>query len=184
MGENDVHQKVRRVVTGQTSDGTSVLTHVEVVPSIRRANGLLWHGVWGWHEMPTLPFAKTDPFDPDSVFPAPGGLRINTVIFPARYGHEDPTESTQNTDAAYAKLAQSGGGRREGEGRGMHITDSVDFGFVASGEIVTIQGDGSEETLRPGDVYIQNGAMHAWRNDRDEPCMITFVVMGAARKSA
>ena len=175
--------KVRRVVTGQKSDGASVFTHVEDVEGMPKANGLIWYGVWGWQQMPTLPYATTEPFDANSVFPAPGGVRINTAVFPPGFGHAEAAESPQSSDDAYAKLEAGSGGLRHGEGRGMHVTDSVDLGFVISGEIVTIQGDGSEVTLRPGDVYVQNGAMHAWRNDRDQPCMITFVVMGTTRQA-
>ncbi|HKX80302.1 MAG TPA: cupin domain-containing protein [Novosphingobium sp.] len=175
--------KVRRVVTGQMPDGSHVFTQVEEVECIQRANGLLWHGVWGWQRMPTLPYGSTEPFNPSSVFPDPGGVRINTVVFPPRYGHADAVQATQSSDQAYTRLETGSGARRQGEGRGMHITNSIDLGFVASGEIVSIQGDGSEITLRPGDVYVQNGAMHAWRNDTDESCMITFVVMGAARET-
>ena len=67
---------------------------------------------------------------------------------------------------------------------GMHSTDSVDLGFVFSGEVTLIQGDGSEATLKPGDVMVQNGAKHAWENRSSEPCMICFVVLGADRTSA
>ncbi|MCP5364494.1 MAG: cupin domain-containing protein [Hyphomicrobiales bacterium] len=175
--------KVRRVVTGQTPDGSSVLTHIEDIPGITNANGLQWYGVWGWQEMPTLPYATTEPFRTMSVFPASGGVRVNTIVFPPRYGHADAARAAQASDGTYEKLEAELGSLRHDARPGMHTTDSVDFGFVASGEIVSIQGDGSEVTLRLGDVYVQNGAMHAWRNDSNEPCMITFVVMGTTRKS-
>jgi len=175
--------KVRRVVAGQLPDGSNVLTHVEEVKGITNPKGMQWFGVWGWDKLPTLPHGSKEPFDANSVFPAPGGVKINTVIFPPRYGHEDETASTASDDNSdYAKLEAKAGGKSLGEGRGMHATDSVDLGFVAYGEVVTIHPDGSEEVLRPGDIYIQNGAMHAWRNDSDQPCMITFVVMGTERK--
>jgi len=164
-------------------DGSSVLTHVEEVQGVTRANGMQWYGVWGWHQMPTLPCGSKEPFDANSVFPAPGGVRINTVVFPPRYGHEDASAAVQSSDSEYDRLQARSGGLRQGARGGMHTTNSVDLGFVASGEIVTIQGDGSEVTLRPGDVYVQNGAMHAWRNDSDQPCMIAFVVMGTERKA-
>jgi hypothetical protein len=56
------------------------------------------------------------------------------------------------------------------------------LGFVFSGGICHIQGDGSQVTLRPGDVLVQNGAVHAWQNRADQPCMVCFVVIGAPRR--
>lgn len=176
--------KVRRVVAGQTPEGGDVFTHIEEVEGITNAKGMQWFGVWGWTELPNLPHGSTEPFDADSVFPKAGGVRINTVIFPPRYGHEGAAASAPASGEAYARLESgSNGGMNRGKKPGMHATDSVDLGFVASGEVVSIMGDGTEVTLRPGDVYVQNGAMHAWRNDGDEPCMITFVVMGTDRKA-
>jgi hypothetical protein len=174
---------VRRVVTGQKSNGSSVLTHVEDVAGITNANGLQWYGVWGWQEMPNLPYSTTEPFQTMSVFPASGGVRVNTIVFPPRYGHADATPVAQASDGTYEKLEAGSGSLRHDSQPGMHTTDSVDLGFVSAGELVSIQGDGSEVTLRPGDVYVQNGAMHAWRNDSNEPCMITFVVMGTSREA-
>jgi hypothetical protein len=165
-------------------DGRSVLTHVEDVTGTTYTNGLQLYGVWGWQEMPTLPYNINDPFQAMSLFPAPRGLRVNTTVFPPRYGCADSIETADASDSADEKLAAGSGSLRHGALPGMHITDSIDLGFVASGEIVSIQGDGSEVTLRPGDVYVQNGAMHAWRNDGDEPCMMMFVVMGTPRESA
>ena len=176
---------VRRVITGQTPEGASVFTHIEPVPRIQRSSGLQWYGVWGWDELPSLPFCCSEPYAPRSVFPAPDGkgMRINTVVFPAGYGIEPsiaaaPTEA----DAEYTRLAmaQSSGGKRHENG--MHATDTVDLAFVFSGEICLIQGDGSEVTLRPGDVLVQYGGGHAWQNRTDQPCMICFVLLGASRR--
>lgn len=188
-----MHPPVRRVITGQTSDGESVFTHIEEVEPIRKSNNLEWYGVWGWNTLPTLPYHNDQPYLSGSVFPAPDGksVRVNTIVFPAGYGFNPadtttkiPDAAQQAADEAYAKLmaAQSPGGRRDANG--MHSTDTVDLGFVFSGEICLIQGDGSEVTLRPGDVLVQNGATHAWKNRSDQPCMVCFVVMGTPREES
>ncbi|CCW20022.1 hypothetical protein EBBID32_43930 [Sphingobium indicum BiD32] len=53
-----------------------------------------------------------------------------------------------------------------------------------AGEMTLIQGDGTEQTLKPGDVLVQNGAMHAWKNRGTEPCIICFVVLGTPRAAS
>ncbi len=47
---------------------------------------------------------------------------------------------------------------------GMHRSDTIDYVFVLEGEIVLELDEGRETTLRVGDVAIQNGTRHAWRN--------------------
>jgi quercetin dioxygenase-like cupin family protein len=63
----------------------------------------------------------------------------------------------------------------------MHRTDTVDFLYVVSGEVVLELDDGAERLLRAGDCIIQNGTRHAWRNRSDEECVILVVLIGAER---
>ena len=176
--------RVRRVVTGQTSADEHIFTHVEEIAPMEMGGGAQWYPVWGWEQMPGLPFCPEGSYQPDSVFPRPGGTRINTVTFPVGFGAGGPLSSIPK-NPEYAKLASAvvSGGEHDYE-TGMHSTDSVDLGFVFSGEMTLIQGDGTEQILRPGDVLIQNGAMHAWRNRWAEPCTICFVVMGVPRAAS
>jgi len=46
----------------------------------------------------------------------------------------------------------------------MHRTQSVDYGIVVEGEIVSVLDSGGETLLRRGDVMVQRATMHAWRN--------------------
>ena len=65
-----------------------------------------------------------------------------------------------------------------GGGSPMHTTDTVDFAVVISGSITFITETG-ETLLRAGDVLVDRGAVHAWRNDGDEPCRIVSVMCPA-----
>ena len=40
---------------------------------------------------------------------------------------------------------------------------------------------GNEVTLAPGDVVVQNGTRHAWRNRSTSPATMLFVLIGARR---
>lgn len=177
--------KVRRVVTGQTEDDRHIYTHVEEVEPMEMGGGAKWYGVWGWESLPVLPFSPEGAYEPRSVFPKAGGMRINTVTFPPGFGVKGVEFPAIAPDPAFQALqaAVISGGEHDFD-VGMHSTDSVDFGFVFSGEITLIQGDGSEVTLVPGDVMVQNGAKHAWENRGSEPCMICFVVLGTPRRTA
>lgn len=49
----------------------------------------------------------------------------------------------------------------------MHRTISLDYGIVIEGEIELILDGGETRRIFPGDVVIQRGTMHAWRNVSD-----------------
>jgi quercetin dioxygenase-like cupin family protein len=65
-----------------------------------------------------------------------------------------------------------------GGGSPMHATDTIDYIVVVSGEVVFITETG-ETRLRAGDVLVDRGSMHAWRNDNDRPCRIMTVLCPA-----
>lgn len=50
----------------------------------------------------------------------------------------------------------------------MHRTVSLDYGICLEGEIECILDSGETKTLKRGDVCIQRGTMHAWRNPSDK----------------
>jgi quercetin dioxygenase-like cupin family protein len=64
---------------------------------------------------------------------------------------------------------------------GMHTSDGIDYVVVVSGE-VTLDLDGGEQAVqRAGDVLVQNGAWHTWRNDGAEQCAIVGIAIGTDR---
>ncbi|MEG3585963.1 MAG: cupin domain-containing protein, partial [Actinomycetota bacterium] len=65
----------------------------------------------------------------------------------------------------------------------MHTTDTVDYEFVISGEVVLELDDGAEVTLKPGDTVVPNGTRHAWRNRTNEPAVLVVVLIGAKRST-
>jgi quercetin dioxygenase-like cupin family protein len=63
----------------------------------------------------------------------------------------------------------------------MHRTNSLDYGIVIYGEVELELDDGLIEACRAGDVIVQRGTIHLWRNaSPTEPCRIVFVLTEAA----
>ncbi|KAH7162917.1 hypothetical protein B0J13DRAFT_24099 [Dactylonectria estremocensis] len=50
----------------------------------------------------------------------------------------------------------------------MHRTASVDYGVVLEGEVECILDGGALRTFRRGDIIIQRGTNHAWKNTSNE----------------
>ncbi len=65
---------------------------------------------------------------------------------------------------------------------GMHISDTIDFEYIISGEMWLELDDGVEILLKPGDTVVQNGTIHAWHNRGSEPCRLVYWMTGAHRK--
>lgn len=63
-------------------------------------------------------------------------------------------------------------------GEYWHATDTVDCLAMLSGEIVFMTETG-EVTLRAGDVLVDRGIVHCWRNDSGKPARAAIVLMPA-----
>ena len=50
----------------------------------------------------------------------------------------------------------------------MHRTTSLDFGIVVEGEAELLLDSGEVRSLKVGDIAVQRGTMHAWRNPSAE----------------
>ena len=46
----------------------------------------------------------------------------------------------------------------------MHRTVSLDYGIVLQGEMELVLDSGETRLMKVGDVAVQRGTMHAWRN--------------------
>jgi hypothetical protein len=172
--------RVRRVVMGEPSDRDSVFTHVEDAECVSPWPGFAQYYVWGWDGEATLPLEGAEPFEPRSHFPPPGGVRVTANVLGSLSRVE--AEGHEAGLARFSELVQAAPPNRAvGVLPGMHRTDTIDIGVVVSGQVKVEAEDGTSVILGPGDVYIQNGAMHAWHEDPDNPALVVFVLVGAPR---
>ena len=176
------HAKIRRVVTGHDAAGKARVVGDGMVEPITSAllPGRAAYRLWGRDERPVFP-DDGSPHPAPAWYPPRDGSRfiVNTLA---------PGELVPPPDvdvaAALAELERAMPGAlavAEPDAPGMHTTDSIDYLFVVSGEITLELDDGERTTVRAGDVVVQNGTRHAWRNDGTEPCTFVGVAVGADR---
>jgi quercetin dioxygenase-like cupin family protein len=63
----------------------------------------------------------------------------------------------------------------------MHRSSSIDYGIIISGEVELELDDGAVTTARAGDIIVQRGTVHLWRNrSPDTVCRIAFILIEAS----
>lgn len=147
----------RRVVTGHTPNGISVVVSDGPVPVSREIpeDGVAFHEIWNTTGAPA-PINARESVDPTerelAVPPPPLGTKIRINEFAP--GHLD----------------------ERGLQSPVHRTESIDYGIVLEGEITLVLDD-SEATLRAGDVVVQRGTVHAWANRGSTTAKVVFVLV-------
>lgn len=60
----------------------------------------------------------------------------------------------------------------------LHRTNSIDYGIVITGEIELELENKTSKRIGPGEIIIQRGTLHKWRNPSEtEICRIVFVLI-------
>ena len=62
---------------------------------------------------------------------------------------------------------------------GFHKTPGVAYIYILSGEVVYLVDEG-EVRLQPGDLLVERGTDHSWRNEGPEPVGMLIVLVNAA----
>lgn len=61
----------------------------------------------------------------------------------------------------------------------MHRTLSIDYGVILDGSIDLVLDDGAVTTMSKGDVVVQRGTVHLWKNRSGVNCRVFFVLVPA-----
>lgn len=160
---------VRRVVTGH-SDGKSVFLQDGQPPTGAGALAPIW-ATDASTRMGEVPADPTESMG--SWIPGPGETRFHMVVIPPAT-EQQPAAAPRTPPPGFETVM-------ENETPGMHTTQTVDYDVIISGSMLLELDDGKEVELHPGDVVIQNGTRHAWRNRGTEPCVMYAVMVGVPK---
>jgi mannose-6-phosphate isomerase-like protein (cupin superfamily) len=176
---------VRRVVTGHRADGTA--TVVDDGPPPRSHDFVAIDGmretlVWVTAAGAAIVADGADPTPSARDLPGTGGTRFAIVRFPPDAVYADPAFDGAAAAAEHLRVSPELAALFEPDAPGMHTTDTVDYAIVLEGEIWLELDDDELVHLARGDVVVQNGTRHAWRNRSGEPATVAFVNVGAERR--
>ncbi|CAD5106162.1 cupin domain-containing protein [Zestomonas carbonaria] len=173
-----------RTVTGHDSAGASTIISHGPLPGCEEfihSPGFSAALVWRTPPQARIVDHPGDPAQAESVIPAPGGSSALLVTFPpddlAGGADFDPLAAAEELCQRLPGLGE----RFEAEAPGFHRTDTIDYGVVLDGEITLELDDGRTSMLRQGDIVVQMGTRHAWRNRGNTPARLLFVLIGAQR---
>jgi hypothetical protein len=144
---------VRRVVTGNGADGKGAVFSDERLDLNQSGVCTIWGS-----DIP--PYLSTDGSMPShsELIPPLGGSRVVLFVLPPMQEQDVP-----------------------GDGP-LEMRDTVDSIVVLSGEAYVQHGEGSEVRLVAGDVLVQNGTLHTWRNKSNAPMVGVSFIVGASAK--
>ncbi|WP_194924867.1 cupin domain-containing protein [Catenulispora pinisilvae] len=173
---------VRRVVTGHDSEGRSRVVDDQNMEPITSAltPGFAAYRLWGRDESPTFP-DDGSPSGVETYFPSREGSRFVIITHPPEGATPPPDVDTAAATAELERQMPGVMASMEPDGSGMHTTDTMDYLMVVQGEATLELDDGERAVLRAGDVVVQNGTRHVWRNYGTEPCTLVAVSVGADR---
>jgi mannose-6-phosphate isomerase-like protein (cupin superfamily) len=175
---------VRRVVTGRSEGGKPAIISDGEPPRSRTyvhtpgfANSLVW----------TTTAPATPSADPTaglkSWVPGAGETIAMTVTFPPDSVYADPGLDFAAAAAEQLEVTPGLAELFEPDVPGMHTTPTVDYGVVLDGEIVLDLDGGETALLHAGDIVVQNGTRHAWRNPGTRAATVFFVLIGTGGPS-
>ncbi|MBO0737042.1 MAG: cupin domain-containing protein [Alphaproteobacteria bacterium] len=150
--------EVRRIVTGHDANGKATVISDERLPAVSRAGRSHIAGceIWSTDRMPV------DNSSNDAEAQQRAG-------FVKRYNY---VGSGQGTVIRITEFAP-------GAPKFMHRTETLDYALLLSGECDLELDNGEVVHIKPGDVVVQRGTMHAWVNKGPQPAVFAFVLIDA-----
>lgn len=115
----------------------------------------------------------------ETYFPPAGGMAVYTLTLPPDREKAVPAEDELAAMVEEASRKLPGLlDVMEDDGSGMHRTATIDVLTVLSGRVLLELDNGATTEIGPGDVVVQNGTRHAWRNPFDTPAVLHAVSIG------
>jgi len=170
----------RRIVTANV-DGKSIVQSDEQLQAYQFKSVPNYEHTLVWANPTTPDLREEQSFDryPDSVVPGPGGTSLHFVTFPPGSAFADPSFDGEAARSEALIRLRGLADHFEKEDPAMHKTNTVDYAVVYEGEIWLELDDAKTVHLKRGDVVVQNGTRHAWRNKGTTPVTMLFFLIGA-----
>jgi quercetin dioxygenase-like cupin family protein len=170
----------KKYVFDVLADGTSEVTieqDITKVPTI--VPGLMAMDLWSNAETPANLNRPGDPTSGASFMhePPDGGAMVRILDFAPE--SKRPAADVRETHRAIGSVhIPSAEYLSKAKHPSMHKTDTLNYFVLLTGRLWALS-EGKDVLMEPGDVLIQKGAMHGWRNDGEVPARLFAVLIDA-----
>ena len=170
----------RRLVTGNVN-GKSVAQSDEQLQAYAFETVRGYEHTLFWLNPATPDLKNEQRFDryPGSIVPGPGGTSLHLVTYPPSSVFSAPSFDREAARKEALSRLPGLADHFEKDDPAMHKTNTVDYAIVWDGEIWLELDDRKTIHLERGDVVVQNGTRHAWRNKGTRPVTMLFFLNGA-----
>lgn len=151
-----------------------VIVRTPVGDRTKERTAKLWQ-IWGTSDgAPQFMDPREPRFEP--YFPGPGATRFSIFMLPPDSSFTDVSVDGGKASGDHLGIADAHA--EENEDAAFHATPSIDYIFVAEGQVELELDGGNRELLTKGSVLVQRGTRHAWRNTSSEPVLLVCVMVG------
>jgi quercetin dioxygenase-like cupin family protein len=150
--------EVRRIVTGHDANGKAIVKTDERLQAVSRLGRPYIAGceIWSTEKMPV----------DNASDEAEAAQRAGFV---KRYNYVGTGQG------AVIRITEF----QPGAPKFMHRTETLDYALLLSGECDLELDSGEVVHMKPGDLVVQRGTMHAWVNNGPAPAVFAFILIDA-----
>ena len=149
--------RTRRIVTGHDASGKAIVASDEIIEGV---------------SAPSRPYiSRCEIWSTDSmpVDNSDAAVAAQQAGFVKRYNYVGTGQGTVVRITEFAP----------GAPKFMHRTETLDYAILLKGVCDLELDDGKTVHLKPGDIVVQRGTIHAWVNNGSEPCTFAFILIDA-----
>ena len=165
----------RRVVTGHDANGRSVVISDGTVPSVGADLGQLI--AWSADQVPA-PVARPEDVDAGDALHEPprSGFKVFYVELPPDNGALSHAEKEEIARGMFAALGEGFVQTDTTRHPFMHVTPTIDWVIILSGQVSLLVDEGDPVPLEPFDIVVQQGTNHAWLDTGSTPVLFAAIM--------
>jgi mannose-6-phosphate isomerase-like protein (cupin superfamily) len=115
---------------------------------------------------------------PMKFFPPPGGTMFRLFTIPPLDPNMTAADVASLQDWFFKEVGSPDARVDTSRHPMMHVTPTVDYILLLSGEISLMLDEGEPIALKPFDAIVQRGTNHSWVNTGREPALLMCVMVG------
>jgi hypothetical protein len=163
----------RVIITGTNKAGKSVVVEEVDATMVGPGNFEFWQTKPG-----QSPHDLAIGCSPPKFFPAPGGTMFRLFKIPAADPNMTSAQIAAMQDWFFNEIGVPEMRVDTSRHPMMHVTPTVDYIVLLSGEISLMLEEGDPIVLEPFDAVVQRATNHSWVNSGREPALLMCVMVG------